>query len=380
MVQIGVGVALLVGAGLLTKSFYQLQREDTGFGVENVWTALIALPESRYVPGAVTFYERALEALRALPGVSEAGFTTSLPFSGDNDQGSYLIDGYALPAGAAEPHAQQRVISEGYLPSLGIPLIMGRNFESNEPGRVAIVDELFAENYFPGRDVIGQRVRSFLDGEDEWFTVVGVVPAVKHGGLAEDPTKETIYWHYKQRPRLTGFLTLQTTLPPDRITRIAGDAILRIDSQVPLMNVMSMAERVRVSLGPDRAPMVLTLVFAAVAFTLAVIGVYGVLTWAVTQRAGEIGVRMALGARTANITGMILRHGGKLTAIGLVIGFAGALVLGRAMSSQIYEVSAMDPTVFAVSLAGLAAAALLASWLPARRASRIDPMQALRDE
>jgi predicted permease len=380
VVQIAVSVALLVGAGLLTKSFYQLQREDTGFDAENVWTARIALPESRYVPGAVRFYERAFEELRALPGVIEAGFTTTLPFSGASSEGSYAIDGYSPRSAASEPHAHQRVISEGYLPSLDIPLIMGRNFNTGESERVAIVDELFVEHYFPGGDVLGQRIRSALDGEEEWFTIVGVVPAVKHAGLGVDPTKETIYWHYRQRPRLSGMLTLHTTLPPEQLARVASDAIRRIDPDVPLMNAMSMDARVRASMGPQRTPMVLTVVFAAVAFTLAVIGVYGVLTWTVTQRVGEIGVRMAFGARARDIVGMILTQGAKLTVLGLGIGIAAAVGLGSALSSQLYEVSAADPGVFAVTLIGLAAAALLASWQPAKHASRISPMQALREE
>ena len=380
VVQIAVSLALLVGAGLLTKSLYQLQREDAGFGMENVWTARVALPASGYTPGAVRFYERVLEELRALPGVAAAGFTTSLPFAGANPQGSYAIEGYVPADGVSEPHAQQRIVSEGYFPSLTIPLVMGRNFNATESERVAIVDELFVDRYFPSGNVLGRRVRNVLDPVNEWFTIVGVVPAVQHAGLAENVTKETIYWHYTQRPRLAGMLTLHSTLPPGQLTRAATDVIRRIDPGVPLTNVMSLEARVLASLGPQRAPMVLTLLFAAVAFVLAVVGVYGVLSSTVTQRVGEIGVRLALGARAGDIVGMVLKQGGKLTALGLVAGVAGAVALGRAMSSQIYEVSPADPVVFAVSLIGLAAAALLASWLPARRASRIDPTRALREE
>jgi hypothetical protein len=257
---------------------------------------------------------------------------------------------------------------------------MGRDFEARESERVAIVDELFVNQFFPDGDALGRRIRTSLDDEDEWFSIVGVVPTVKHASLDEDPTKETIYWHYRQRPRLAGVLSVRTTLPPERITRAAGDAIQRIDPDIPLTNSMSMDARVRASLGPQRTPMVLTLVFAAVALTLAVVGIYGVLTWAVTQRVGEIGMRMALGAHASDVVGMILKQGAKLTAVGLGIGVAGALALGRAVSSQIYDVSTADPVVFAVCLVGLTGAAFLASWLPAKRASRIHPMQALREE
>jgi predicted permease len=380
VVQIAASVALLVGAGLLTKSFYRLQSEQTGFDSANVWTARIAVPATRYPDGAsiAQFYEHALEELAALPGVTEAGYTSILPFAGMNSQGSYTIDGYTPPDGASPPHGQQRVVSEGYLPSLGIPVVKGRNFERNESEPVVLVDEVFVDQFFPDDNVLGQRLRMEFPGE--WYTIAGVVPTVKHSGLDEDPSKETIYWHYKQDPVRSGVITLRTALPPDQVTGAATAAILRVDPDVPVSNVMSMEARVVDSLGPQRAPMALMLVFAGVAFTLAVIGIYGVLTWAVTQRHGEIGVRMALGAKAADIVRMVLTQGTRLIVIGLAFGVAGAFALGRLMSSQIYDVSAADPTVFAVAVIGLTTAALLASWLPARRASRIDPMLALREE
>ena len=174
--------------------------------------------------------------------------------------------------------------------------------------------------------------------------------------------------------------TLRTTLPPERLTQSARDAVLRIDPELPLYDVMAMDNRVARSLGPQRAPMVLTLVFGAAAFALAIIGIYAVLTWAVTQRIGEIGVRMALGAAADDVVRMVLKQGAKLTMIGLVVGALGALALGRLMRSQVRDVGAADPLVLSVALSGLAAAAVLASWLPARRASRIDPIEALRRE
>jgi ABC-type antimicrobial peptide transport system permease subunit len=216
--------------------------------------------------------------------------------------------------------------------------------------------------------------------EDPWYTIVGVVPAVKQGSLAETPVKETVYWHYEQRPVSTGVFTLRTVVPPEQLARLVGATIAAIDPEVALYDAMSMDERVSASLGPQRTPMVLTLVFAGVAFALAVIGVYGVLAWGVSQRVNEIGLRMALGARAADIGQMILRQGGKLIAFGLVIGVAGALALGRVLSSQLERVGAFDATVLALTVVGLGGAALLASWLPARRASRVDPMDALRSE
>jgi predicted permease len=383
VVQIGVSIALLVGAGLLTKSFYALQSEGPGFNAGGVWTAQIALPRTRYpAPESwARFQGQALAELRALPGVAQAGFTSVLPFSGQpNAQGSTVVDGYVPGEGAPEPHAQLRSIDEGYLPALGIPVIAGRNFNATEPDPVIIIDENVAAKYWPGGNALGQRVRQVVGPPDRWSTIIGVVPAVKQASLAESPTKETIYWHYQQRFQTEGVFTLRTTLPPEQLTRAASAAIAALDPELTLSDAVPMDLRVLRSLGPQRTPMVLTLVFAAVAFTLAVIGIYGVLTWAVTQRIGEIGVRIALGARAADIVRMILKQGGRLVVIGLVVGVAGALALGRVLASQIYNVSSLDPVVFAIAVVGLTAAALLASWLPARRASRVDPMRALREE
>jgi predicted permease len=322
-----------------------------------------------------------LEELAALPGVVDAGFTSHLPFTGNNWEGSYSVDGYTPPAGASPPHAQHRAINEGFFPSLDIPVLRGRNFAATEAERVVLVDENLANRYWPGEDPLGRRVANdSVESQAQWHTIVGVVPAIKHASLTEDPNKETVYWHYKQADQAAGVFTLRTTLDPEQLSRVATDAVRRIDPLLVLTNAMSMEERVTRSLAPQRTPMALTLAFASIAATLAVIGIYGVLSWSVTQRFGEIGVRMALGARGDDIVGMILKQGGRLILIGLALGFVAALALGRAMASQIYEVSASDPAVFAIALAGLASAALLASWLPARRASRIDPINALREE
>jgi predicted permease len=324
--------------------------------------------------------EQALAALRALPGVSAAGFTASLPFSGDNNQGSIVIDGYVPATGAPSPHAQSWSVNEEYFAALGIPLVAGRSFAAVETERVAIVDENLAHKYWPGGGALGRRLRLARGSVDEWYTIIGVVPAVKQGSLAEDPRKDTVYWHYRERPVPSGAFALRTALPPEQLTRAATAAIAAIDPDLALFDVRSMDARIASSLGPQRTPMVLTLAFAAVAFALAVIGVYGVLNWAVTQRCGEIGVRVALGARSQDIVRMVLAQGGRLIVIGAAIGVAGAVGLGEALAAQIRNVSAIDPAVLAISVASLAAAALLASWIPARRAARVDPMRALREE
>jgi putative ABC transport system permease protein len=380
--QIAVSVALLAGAGLLTKSFYRLQAEGPGFNAGGVWTAGLALPTTRYSSPQSwpQFERRALDALSALPGVTAASFTSVLPFAGNNSQGSFAIGSYVAPFAGSPPHAQNRSISEAYLPTLGIPVIEGRNFEATEPERVVIVDTNIANKYWPQGSAIGQRVREINDPPDRWYTVIGVVPAVKQADLAETPAKETIYWHYAQRPQNLGRIALRTTLPPDSLTAAAKAAIAALDPELALFQVQPLDAFVERSLGTERTPMVLTLIFAAVAFTLAVIGIYGVLSWAVTQRTGEFGVRMALGARSSDLVRMVLGQGGRLIALGLVVGAAAAVLVGRLLATQVAAVSAFDPAVLAVAVGGLGATALLASWLPARRAAAADPMQALRQE
>ena len=377
--QIAVGVALLVGAGLLTKSFLEVQRQGAGFDPTGVLTARVSLPSNRYADDAaeVRFFEQALAELNALPGVVEAGFVSTLPLSAGNSQASFSVDGYTPTGDQAAPHAQQRFIDHRYLSSIGVSVMRGRGFTEDEPEPVVLVDENVVSRFWPDRDPIGQRVSP--DGTN-WYTVVGVVPAIKHSDLTQRATKETVYWHYRQRPVSSGAFTIKTALEPSQLTQVVSDAVLRIDPELPLFDVQPYQQRVEQALGPQRAPMVLTLVFAGVAFVLAVVGIYGVLTWAVTQRVGEIGVRMALGARAADIVRMVVRQGGRLTAVGLVLGLVAAVTLGRLMSSQLHGVDALDPGIFALVVVGLALAALAASWIPANRASRIDPMQALRDE
>jgi len=380
--QLAMGVVLLVGAGLLTKSFYGLLGEGPGFNASSVWTVRTTLAGSRYATSDswARFQQQAVESLGALPGVAQAGFTSILPFAGNNDQGSFDIDGYVTPQGGSPPHAQHRSIDEGYFGTLEIPLIQGRNFAAHESEPVVIIDQNVAAKYWPNGDALGKRLRRFNQGPDSWSTIIGVVPAVKHGSAAETPVKETMYWHYEQRPIASTVYVLRTVVPPEQLARAVAAAIGGLDPDVALYNAQTMDERLAGTLGPQRTPMVLTLVFAGVAFLLAVIGIYGVLAWGVSQRINEIGVRMALGARAADVGRMIIGQGGKLIAIGLAVGVVGALALGRVLSSQLDRVGSFDATVLALTVVGLGGAALLASWLPARRASRVDPMTALRSE
>ena len=385
VVQLAVGIALLAGAGLLTKTFYEFLSRGPGFEPTGVWSAAVEFPTTPlYASDAARgrFFEQALAELRSLPGVDAGGFITMLPFVSSDYGATVVVDGYELLDGSVIKAAQLHSIDHGYFPTLGIPVVRGRNFAATETDRVAVVDERFARAYWPDGNALGQRLRNSAEANSGWYTIVGVVPHVKHNSFTGDEYGQTVYWHYAQRPppEHTGMFVLRTPLPVESLTRAAEAAIARIDPLVALTNVLPMEARVADALGPHRAPMVLTLVFAAIAVTLAVIGVYGVLAWAVARRAGEIGVRMALGAQRADVLRMVMKEGARMIAAGLVLGTAGALALGRVLASQMPEVAAVDPLVLAAAALALAAAASAASWLPAQRAARVDPLQALRQD
>lgn len=378
--QLTVGLALLTVAGLLTKTFYELQREGPGFDTAGVWSAAIVLPETRYGNDAAReqLLRLALTELRSLPGVTSAGFTTALPFSDSNEGATLIVDGYEPVTGSVPPAAQLRSIDSGYFAALGIPVVNGRNFAASEPERVAIVDESFARAYWRDTDAIGQRLRNGDDAPDAWYRVIGVVPHVKQESFVQDEFEHTVYWLYTQRPAAAGMFVLRSELPTESLTRAARAAIARLDPTLALYDIAPMDVRVSHALGEQRASMVLTLVFAALAVVLAVIGVYGLLAWSVARRTGEIGVRMALGARAVDVLRMTMQQGARMIAVGLLLGSMVALALGRLLSSVIPEVGTVDLSVLAGAAVVLTLVAAVASWFPARRAARVDPMEALR--
>ena len=379
VLQVAISIALLTGAGLLTKSFVALADRGPGFRTDNLWTGGVVLSGARYSSdeSRAVFLEEVLRELDALPGVVAASLTNALPFGGGGIEATLDVEGREAPAGAPPPVAGVRTISDAYFEALDVPLLKGREFAASEAEPVVIVNETLASSFWPNGDALGQRVRQGERGP--WSTIVGVVPELKEYKLT-DESDLTVYRHYRQWPPTSPALALSSAVPPEQLTLAVRATIARLDPTLAVHDIMPMQARVERSLGPQRTPMALLLAFAAVAATLAIVGVYGVLTWAVTQRVGEIGVRMALGARAADIGRMILRQGGTLIAIGLVLGVAGALGLGRVLSSQLERVGSFDATVLALTVIGLGGAALVASWLPARRAARVDPMHALRSE
>lgn len=395
--QIALATTLLIGAGLLLKSFKQLQEQSPGFDSAGVLTALVSLPEAKYPDGAAQtrFFDETLARLRALPGVTAAGFVQALPFSGNNSSGSYNVEGIGGTDGQPTPHGFQRYVDEDYFKAMSIKLVQGRGFtpaDAEGAPPVVIIDTLLAEKYFKGRSAIGQRLtRGNIDGDSDgdgvsdgapvpWATVIGVTAPVKHNQLSEEVSKETLYWPIRQAPQAAGALVVKASVPTSTLVKPMRDAVLSIDAEQPLFGVQSLDERIAVSLNQQRAPMLLLGAFAGVALLLSAIGIYGVLAYAVGQRTSELGVRMAIGAGRGHILGLILRHGALLTAIGLVLGLVGAFAGGQAMRSQLFGVSGSDPAIFLLVSVFLAAIAMLSCYLPARRATRVDPLSALRYE
>ncbi len=382
VLQMAMATALLVGAGLLLRSFVGLQQQSPGFAADGVLTALVDLPASRYdgQPARMQFFESLLREARAIPGVEHASLNSSLPFSNRNSQGSYYIDGLDVADGTPSPHALQRYIDEDFFRSLRIPLLKGRPFsvaDNAEAEPVVIIDELLARRYFADVDPIGQRIGRGREGP--WATVIGVVPSIKHGTLAEEVGKETLYWPFRQVAPPTAALLLRGPAASRPETAAAlRQAVLRVDPEQAVHDLLLLEDRIALSLDQQRAPMNLVGGFAAVALALSAIGIYAVLAFSVSQRTGELGVRMAIGAGRRQILALVMRHGVRLVAVGLAIGLLLALGLGQLAKAQLFGVAPWDPLTFAAVPPLLAAIALIACWLPARRAAGVDPMNALR--
>ncbi|MBV9925153.1 MAG: ABC transporter permease [Acidobacteria bacterium] len=384
--EMAFAVILLVGAGLLIRSFMRLQQVNPGFQPRGVLAMLVSLPPNQYGDQArrAAFDRQLLEQLRALPGVKGAATNTSLPMSGWNQSGSFRIEGRTVAANESSPHGARWMPSEDYFQTMGISLIKGRYFDARDtaeaPG-VAIIDETLARKYWPDEDPLGKRI-TFEGGPQQprWREVVGVVAHVRNEGL-EGESRGQYYVPYAQRANNTDiFVVVRTDGDPAQLAPAVRGRIASVDPDLPVYKVTTMEKMVSDSLAQRRFSMTLFGVFAALALALAVVGLYGVMSYAVAQRTHEIGLRMALGAQGRDVLRMVVGQGMGLVAVGLALGLAGAFVLTRLMASLLYDVSAADPLTYAGIAVLLAAVAFLASYLPARRATKVDPMVALRYE
>jgi putative ABC transport system permease protein len=381
-IEMALALALLAGGGLLIKSFWHLRQIEPGFDPRHVLTLTLNLPETRYASAEEqnAFIARVLEHLAALPGVTAVGATTELPFTGSRTGSSFEIEGRApLPRGQSL-NADVRVVSADYFLAMGISLRRGRGFTSHDnagSSGVAAINERAARLYFPNEDPIGKRV--IMRGREK-FEIVGIVGDLKHGSLKET-TRPEIYRHAPQVSLRTWMdLAVRTESDPESLTTAVRDAIRAIDPDQPVYNVRTMEERLARSIATNRFYALLLGLFAAVAMALAAGGVYGVMSYTVTQRTHEIGVRMALGAQRGDVLSLVIRQGMAVALIGVGAGVIAALALARLMTGLLYEVGAGDPLTFVIATTLLSTVALLACYLPARRATRVDPMIALRSD
>lgn len=383
--QVSLAFVLLIGAGLMTRSFLRVLSVDPGFKPENVLTARLSPPRSRYGDEAQrrSFAGRVLESVRSLPGVKTAALTSYLPFGGDRNASVITIVGYTRAPGENPPVPGFNSVDSDYFRALGIPVLQGRTFQQSdtaESQKVAIIDRFLARRYWPNSEPIGAQIRRGVDANDPVATIVGVVGSVKVTNLADQNPIGLVYFPYQQFPPRDMHLVLKTAGEGAGIVSAARREVLRLDPELPLFDVKTMPARLAESLLDRRAAMILCLVFAALALMLSAIGIYGVLAYAVTQRTREFGVRLALGAQTADVLGMVFWQGLRLAAAGLAIGLAGSYFLTRLMASLLFDVKPTDPLVFALVSVLLAGVALLASLVPSLRATRIDPVVALRHE
>jgi predicted permease len=361
-----------------------------GFDSKGLLTFTVAIPNARYRSDTarIQYFDRAVEAVRAVPGVTGVGITSTLPFGGNWSTGGFAVEGYQPPPNKPGPWGDQRVVSPGFFTALKVPLIKGRVFTEQDGAngqRVAVVDEEMVKRYWPNADPIGKRIafgNPQTDSVVNWITVVGVVGHTKHEGLDAE-SRVQLYLPYRAAAgRVGGFMAfaVRTTGDPTRMLPAVRSAIRAIDADVPIANVATMDANITASMGQRRFAMLLLGLFAAMAVVLASIGIYGVMSYSVTQRAHEIGIRMALGAARRSVLGMVMRQGLTLVGIGVAIGLAGTFGLTRFIASQLYGVQPSDPTTFVVVAITLVGVAAMATFIPAMRATRVDPVVALRDE
>ncbi len=384
--EMALALVLLVGAGLMIKSFVHLQNMNPGFDPGHVLTAFVGLPEAKYKDEAQLrdFFEQVLARVRTLPGVEAAGAVSHLPLSGNEELDGFTIEGRPEPIDTSQIQtADFRVVTPDYFRALKIPLLRGRYFteqDNKDAPYAIIIDETFARRAFPGEDPLGQRIDEQGSPHKRGpAIIVGIVGSIKHTALNAGP-KPAMYVPAAQSPWQYMVLTIRTTGDPANLTAAVRREVLAVDKDQPLSDVTTMEQLFTKAVAPQRFNMLLLGIFAGVAVILATVGIYGVISYSVTQRAHEMGIRIALGASRRDILKLIVGHAMLLALGGVGLGLIGALLLTRLMSSLLYEVSAHDPVIFASIACLLAGIALIASYIPARKATKVDPIVALRYE
>jgi putative ABC transport system permease protein len=382
VVQLALSLALLSCAGLLTRSLIELQRVNTGFDTDNLMTMQFRLPASKYdTPEKIWgMFDRTIKEIRAVPGVKSAALVRAFPMTGNGDVLPIEIEGRPAAKPGDAPTSLVNPVTTDYFATMGIPRLAGRDIAESDNAQsvpVMVVNKTLAAKTWPNESAIGKRMK--FAGDDRWWTVVGVVGDSKHFSLNERQLFQA-YIPHAQRPQIFTTLALRSTGDPLRLTRAIRDAIWRVDRDQPVWGVRSMNQLLDGAVGSPKLIVRLTVGFAVVALLLGAIGIYGVLSYTMSQRSQEIGIRIALGAESRQVVRMVVGEGLRIVAIAVAIGLAGSLATTRLLRSQLFGVGPTDVLTFSIVTALLALVAMLACWIPARRASRVDPMLALRSD
>jgi predicted permease len=387
--QLGLALVLVVSAGLLIRTFYSMLSANAGFDADRVVTFELPLPNSKYSDTArmAQLYQQVLQQLRAVPGVHAAGFNSVVPMGGPPDGTVIRLPEHPTPVGGEQPYANYTFASPGYFATIGTPLLRGRDFTDTDTLTsmpVTIINTTMANKYFHGEDPIGKQVGVGMV-RIPTRTIVGVIPDIKHESLREETAPEMFVPYTQNEIKVwpsmqTMQFAVRAQADPTSITDRIRQAVRSVDADLPIAKFATLTTLVDSSMSADRFSMLLVSFFGALALVLAAIGTYGVISYSVMQRTSEIGVRMALGAKRGQIFLMILRQAGRLAGAGLVIGLIGALIMTRLMARFLFGVRPTDPITFVGVSVLLMTIVLLACYIPARKAMKVDPMIALRYE
>jgi putative ABC transport system permease protein len=385
--EISLALVLLAGAGLMMKSLNRLLSVDPGFRGDHVLKMNIELRTDQYSPrpARINFWRQLLDRVRALPGVESAGLGTATPLAGGHSRTDITIEGMAQPAAGNYPHPDLHRVSPGYITTLGVPLLLGRTFadaDTPDTTHVAVVNQMLAKRFFSDTDPIGKRFffgHPSAKDKPNWYTIVGVVADLKLYG-PENPARLEVYLSGFQAPTSNMELIVKSSADPNALTGAIRNAVASIDKDQPVFGIVSMNQLMSDWTSTRRITLVLLGMFSGLALILAAIGIYGVISYGVALRTQEIGIRMALGAQKRDVLGMVMKQGARLALIGVGIGVVAALALTRLLSGMLFSVSASDPIVFICVPILLMLVTLVACYIPAMRAMKVDPMVALRYE
>ena len=403
IVEVATTMVLLIGAGLMIRSFYRLQQVNPGFSYDNLTSFTVSLPEKKYVTFEQRnqFFQRLLDNIRTLPGVQSVGAASGLPLGNNGWQTSFRVDGRPEPPRGQVPLMEACTVSPDYFRAMNIPLKRGRYF-SDQDNRsfianrdlsklsegerlirgtnVIIVDEEFARRHWPNEEAVGKRIRFGNQSDSPVLEVVGVVGRVKMESLTDDSNRVQGYFSSLQVPFNGMTIVIKGNGDPNQLIASAREQVKAVDPDQPIYNIRTMEEIRGESVAPQRLNLTLLGIFAGIAFVLAVVGIYGVMSYSVTQRTHEIGIRMAIGAQPSDVFRMILGHGMLLTMVGIAVGLLGAFGLTRLMAAMLFGVKPTDPLTFMGVAVLLTAVALIACYIPGRRATKVDPVNSLRYE